>query len=148
MLERDAEKARGGEGRGEEGEGDIVRALRTSLRRTEVLARRWSTRARSSRFLNAESAALNLFALEALLGSVGLIGGHHLDEAEAARLLGVGVAHDLALLDFTVLLEKTGYLRLGKTRMDTSNEQVRSGVHGAVFVFAVVLLRSTASQNA
>jgi hypothetical protein len=64
------------------------------------------------------------FTLEALLGCVGLIGGDHLDETEAARLLGVRIAHDVALLDLAVLLEETRDLLLAKRRVDARDEEV------------------------
>jgi hypothetical protein len=44
------------------------------------------------------------------------------------------VQHDLALLDITILLEETGYLSLGKARMDTSDEEVRTRVDGAIIL--------------
>lgn len=63
-------------------------------------------------------------ALETLFSCVGLVGGDHLDEAEAARLLGVRVAHDVALLDLAVLLEEARNLLLRERRVNTRDEQV------------------------
>jgi hypothetical protein len=66
------------------------------------------------------------FALQALLGSVCLVRGDHLDEAKATRLLGVRIAHDVALLDLAILLEETSNLFFGQRGVDTSDEQVGS----------------------
>jgi hypothetical protein len=76
--------------------------------------------------------------LEALLGSIGLLCGDHLDKSEATRLLGVWIKHDLTFLDLTILLEQASDLGLGEAWVNTGDEQVRSWVHGAI-----VLRRST-----
>jgi hypothetical protein len=103
-----------------------------SLRGTEVLARSRRARAGTTSFLDAQSAAFNDLALKTLLGGIGLLSSDHLDETEATGLLGVGIKHDLALLNVAVLLEKTGDLLLRETRVDTSHEEVGSGVHGSI----------------
>jgi len=72
--------------------------------------------------------------LKALLGGISLISSNHLDETEATRLLCMRIQHDLALLDITILLEETGYLQLGETRMDTGDEEVRTRVDGAIIL--------------
>lgn len=82
----------------------------TALGRAKVLARSRSARTSTAGLLNAESAAFNDFTAQTLQGSVGHVGGDHLHEAEAARLAGMGILHDLALLDLAVLLEKAGNL--------------------------------------
>lgn len=46
----------------------------------------------------------------------------------------MGVKHDLALLDLTVLLEQAGDLGLGKTGVDAGDEKVGSGVDGAIIL--------------
>lgn len=74
-------------------------------------------------------------ALQTLLGGVSLVRRHHLDEAEAARLLGVRVAHDVALLDLAVLLKETCDLLLAERGVDAGDEQV-----GARVAALVVLL--------
>lgn len=66
------------------------------------------------------------FALQALLGSVCLVGGDHLDEAKTTRLLGVRIAHDVALLDLAILLEEASNLFFGQGGVDASDEQVGS----------------------
>lgn len=104
----------------------------TSLWWAKVLARGRGAWARATSLLNAQGAALNNLALEALLGSIGLLSSDHLDEAEATRLLGVWVKHDLALLDLTVLLEEASDLGLGQAWVNAGDEQVRSRVHGAI----------------
>jgi hypothetical protein len=76
--------------------------------------------------------------LKAILGGIGLLGGHHLDEAKATRLFGVGIKHDLALLDITVFLEETSDFLLGKARVDTGDEEV-----GAWVDCTVILGRAT-----
>lgn len=104
----------------------------TSLWWSKVLSWSWGTWAGAASLLDAQSAALNDLTLKTLLGSIGLLAGNHLDEPEAAGLLGVWVKHDLALLNLAVLLEKTSDLSLGETWVDASNEQVRSRVDGAI----------------
>jgi hypothetical protein len=76
--------------------------------------------------------------LKAFLGRVSLVGGDHLDESEAARLLGVRIAHDVALLNLAVLLKKTRHLFLSKRRVDAGDEQVGTRVTGALFILFFV----------
>jgi hypothetical protein len=78
------------------------------------------------------------FTLKTFLGGIGLLGGDHLDEAEAARLLGVGIAHNVSLLDLAVLLEETRDLLLGEGRVDACDEEV-----GALVAAALVVLFGT-----
>ena len=103
-----------------------------SLGRAEVFAGGRSTRARATSLLNAQSAAFNDLALKALLGGISLLSSDHLDEAEATGLLGVGVKHDLALLDVAILLKEASNLLLGETRVDTGHKEVGSGVDGSI----------------
>lgn len=107
----------------------------TSLGRAVVLARGGCTWARTTSLLDAECPALVNLALQTLLGGVSLVRRHHLDEAEAARLLGVRVAHDVALLDLAVLLKETCDLLLAERGVDAGDEQV-----GARVAALVVLL--------
>ena len=104
----------------------------TSLWWSKVLSWSWGAWAGAASLLDAQGAALDNLTLEALLGGIGLLSGNHLDESEATGLLGVWVKHDLALLNLTVLLEKTSDLSLGETWVDTSNKQVRSWVGGTI----------------
>jgi hypothetical protein len=76
-------------------------------------------------------------ALETLLGRVSLVGGDHLDESEAARFLGVRVAHDITLLNLAVLLEETRHLFFSERRVDTGDEEVGARVAGAFLVLVV-----------
>jgi hypothetical protein len=99
-----------------------------SLWWSKVLARCRSTRTGTTSLLDAQGSALNDFTLETLLGGISLLSSDHLDEAKATRLLGVGIKHDLALLDITVFLKETSDLLLRETRMDTSDEEVGSRV--------------------
>lgn len=108
----------------------------TSLWWSKVLAWGWGTWAGAASLLDAQGATLNDLTLKTLLGSVSLLAGDHLDESEATGLLGVWVKHDLALLDLTVLLEKTSDLGFGETWVDASNEQVRPWVDGAIVLTA------------
>jgi hypothetical protein len=95
-----------------------------SLWWTKVLARGWGTWAGTTSFLNAQGSAFNNLTLKAFLGSVGLLSGDHLDETKPARLLGMRIKHDLALLYITIFLEETGDFGLRETRMDASDEEV------------------------
>jgi hypothetical protein len=107
----------------------------TTLGGPKVFARGRGTRAATTSLLNTKSAALDNLTLQTLLGSVGLFRSHHLDESEATRFLGVRVDHDRAVLDITVLLEKTRNVRLGQTRVDASDEEIGASVGGAFFIF-------------
>lgn len=92
-------------------------------------------------------------SLQTLLGRVSLIRGDHLDEAEAARLLGVGIAHDVALLNLAVLLKETGDLFLTKRRMNAGDEQVGARVAALVIIVptlggrATAIIRQAASER-
>jgi hypothetical protein len=66
------------------------------------------------------------FTLKAFLGRISLVGCDHLDESKAARLLGVRITHDVALLDLAVLFEETCDLFLGERGVDASDEEVRA----------------------
>lgn len=118
----------------------------TALGRAVVLARSGSTRAGTTRLLDAQGPALVDLTLETLLGSVGLVRGNHLDEAEAARLLRVRVAHDVALLNLTILLEQTCNLLLGQTGVDTGDEEIGARVAAAI-VSARLGGRTTVSSS-
>lgn len=113
----------------------------TTLGRTEVFARSGSARTATTGLLNAESATLDNLALQALLGSIRLLGRHHLDETEATRLLSVRVDHDRAVLDIAVLLEEAADVGFGEARVDAGDEQVGSGVLGALLVVIQGLAR-------
>jgi len=76
------------------------------------------------------------FTLETLLGCIGLLSCDHLDEAEAARLLGVRVTHDVALLDLSVLFKETRHLLFTERGMDTGDEEVGAGVAAALVILA------------
>lgn len=112
----------------------------TTLGRTKVLARGGRTGSGTTGLLNAESAALDDLALETILGGVGHVGSDHLDEAEATRLPGVGVLHDLALLDLAILLEEAGDLSLLETGVDAGDEEVGAGVDGTIVILVVVVV--------
>ena len=105
-----------------------------SLWWSEVLARGRSTGAGSTSLLDAQGTTFNNLTLKTLLGSISLISGNHLDETKATRFLSVGIKHDLALLNITVLLEKAGHFLLRETRMDASDEQVGTRVDGTIIL--------------
>jgi hypothetical protein len=111
-----------------------TRSTEVTLGRSKVFARGRSSGAATSGLLNAESTALDNLTLQALLGSISLLGSDHLDEAKATRFLSVRGHHDRAALDIAVLLEQTGDIGLGQTRVDTGDEKVRAGVNGTFFI--------------
>jgi hypothetical protein len=76
--------------------------------------------------------------LKSLLCGISLLSGDHLDETKAARLLSMGVKHDLALLDITVFLEETSDFLFREARVNTGDEEVGSRVD------RTIILRSTA----
>lgn len=115
-------------------------AILTALRRTVVLARSGCAGTGTAGLLDAQRPALVDLALQTLLGSVSLLRGDHLDETEAARLLRVRVAHDVALLDFTILLEETCDLVLGQRWMNAGDEEVGALIT-ALISFTVARLR-------
>lgn len=86
-------------------------------------------------------------ALQALLGSVGLVRGHHLDEAEAARLLRVWVTHDVALLHLTILLEQAADLLLRQAGVNARHEEVRARVAAVVVLIASASASATAAAH-
>lgn len=101
---------------------------------SKVLARSRRAGSGATGLLDRQSATLELLALQAFLCSVGLLGGDHLDETETTRLLGVGVTHDLALLDGTVLGEEASNFFLKKARVNASDEQVGTRIDGTIIV--------------
>lgn len=107
----------------------------TALGRAEILARRGSARARATSLLNAQGPALVYFTLEAFFSSISLFGGNHLDETKSARLAGVRVAHDVALLNFTIFLKEARNLLFGQVRVYSGHEKVGSRVTGGLLVF-------------
>ena len=122
--------------------------LLTTLGRTKVLARGGRTGSSTTGLLDAESATFDGLTLKTLLSGISLVGGDHLDEAEATGLPGVGILHDLALLDLTILLEEAGDLGLLKTRVDAGDEEVGTRVDGTVVILVVVaVLGRGAARN-
>jgi hypothetical protein len=86
-------------------------------------------------------------SLKTLLGGVSLVRGDHLDEAETARLLGVRITHNVALLDLAILLEQTCHLLLGETRVDAGHEEVGAWVAGTRIVRVLVLATTTTTSS-
>ena len=120
----------------------------TSLRWAEILARSGGTGAGTTSFLDAKGAAFDQLVLKTLLSGVGLVGSDHLDETEAARLLSVGIAHDLALFDLAVLFKEARNLRLGQSRVDTGDEKVGAWVDGSIIVSAAHVVLGAATGDA
>ena len=116
-----------------------------SLWWTKVFAWSGSARAGAASLLDAQGATFNDLTLKTFFGSVGLLSGNHLHETEATRLLGMGIKHDLALLDITVFLKETRNLALGETRMDAGNEQIGARVDSAIILrrATIILGRAT-----
>lgn len=106
----------------------------TTLGRAKVFAWGGSPGTTTASLFDAQSATFNDFTLEAFLGSIGLLGSHHLDEAKATRLLGVRIGHDGAVLDIAVLFEEAADVGFGQTRMDTGDEEVGPRVEGTLLV--------------
>jgi hypothetical protein len=77
--------------------------------------------------------------LKTLLGSISLLSSDHFNETETARLFGVRIKHDLALLDITIFLKEAGNFLLRETRMNTSNEEVGSRVYSAVILGSAII---------
>jgi hypothetical protein len=55
----------------------------------------------------------------------------------------MGIKHDLALLNFTVLGEKTHNILFSKTRVDSSNEEVGPGVSSSVSITVSTAITTT-----
>ena len=120
----------------------------TSLWWTVVSSWSRGTWTSTTSLLDGKSAALVDLALQGLLRGIGFLRSDHLHESEAARLLGMGVAHDLALLDGTVLGEQASHLILRQAGVDTSDKEVRAGVDGTIVVtVTVVILDRSAAQT-
>ena len=85
--------------------------------------------------------------LETLLGGVSLVRGDHLDEAEASRLFGVRVTHNVALLDLAILIEQTCDLLLGEARVNAGHEKVGTWVAGTRIVGVLVLAGASAAAS-
>jgi hypothetical protein len=114
-------------------------ATRLALGRTEVLSGSWSARTSTTSLLDAEGTALNHLTLQTLLSGISLVRGDHLHEAEATRLSSVGILHDLALLDLTVLLKEARNLCLLEARVDTGDEEVGTRVDGTIVIILGLL---------
>jgi hypothetical protein len=108
--------------------------LHTSLGGTKVFARGGRAGTGAAGLFNAERTTVDNLALKTVLSSIGLIGRDHLDEAEAARLLAVRVAHNLTLLNLAVLFKHARHLGLGQAGVDAGHEEVRSGVNCTVII--------------
>lgn len=123
-------------------------AVLTSLGRAEVFAGSRGSGPGAAGLLNAQGATLVDLALETGLGSIGLLASGHVDKAKAARLAGVGIAHDAAGVDITVLLEKAADLLFSQARVDASDEKVGTRVGGFLFIFAGLGRATGAARSA
>lgn len=117
--------------------------VNTTLWRAKVFAGGWGAWLGATSLLNAQSPSVDLLALQTLLCGVGLLAGHHVDEAEAARFTRVRIAHDVALLNLSVLFEQTCDIGFAQTRMDTSDKEVGALIAGRFLVFLRGRLRGT-----
>jgi len=85
--------------------------------------------------------------LKTFLGSISLLGSDHLHETKATRLLGMGIKHDLALLNIAVFLEETGNFNFSETRMDTGDEEVGAWVDSTIILrWTTIVLGRTTGQ--
>jgi hypothetical protein len=96
----------------------------TSLGRTKIFARRWSSRTSTTSLFNTQSASFDDFTLQPFLRSISLFGSDHLDEAKATRFFGMRIQHDRAALDLTVFVEKARDVGFGEARMYAGDEKV------------------------
>jgi hypothetical protein len=122
-----------------------VREKLASFWWAKVFAWRGSARPGTASLLDAQGATFNDLTLKTFLGSVGLLSSDHLHETEATGLLGMGIKHDLALLDIAIFLKETSDLSLGETRVNTGDEQVGAWVNSAIILgrATIVLWRAT-----
>lgn len=123
-------------------EGVVMRLL-TTLGRSKVLSGSWSTWSASASLLNAQGTTFVDLTLESVLGGIGLVALGKVDEAEATRLLGVWVQHDVALDDFTVLAKETGDVLLSELWVDAGDEKIGAGVSGVDLFRRWVLFATT-----
>jgi hypothetical protein len=114
----------------------IEKAIFTALGRAKIFARGGRARLAATSLLDAQRTTLDHLTGQAVLRLVSPITGGHLDEAEATAVLGVGIAHDVAGFDVTILLEERRELSLVDARMDACHEEIRALVPGR---FVVVL---------
>lgn len=117
--------------------------ISTSLWRTKVFSRSWSPRSAAPGLLDAQGSTLKRLALKALLGSIRLLQRRHLDETKAARLLGVRVKHDLALLNFAIFGKESHYIILSQTGVDSGNEKVGSRVSSTISIAIAAAVTTT-----
>lgn len=122
--------------------------LLTSLGRAKVFARSGGTGSSTASLLDAQSSAFYDLALETVLGSVGFLRSDHLDESKTSRLLGVGVSHDLTLLDLAVLFKDSSNFLFSKLGVNASDKEVRAGVDSGVIVIAAAAATTTTSVAA
>jgi hypothetical protein len=85
--------------------------------------------------------------LKTFLGSISLLSSDHLHEAETTRLFGVGIKHDLALLDITVFLEEAGNFSLSETRVNAGDEQVGAWVDSAIILGRTTIVLGRAAEE-
>ena len=119
-----------------------------SLRWTKVLARGGGTRSRATSLLDAQGTAFNDLTLKAFLGRIGLLSSDHLDEAKATGLLGMGIKHDLALLNLTILFEQASDFSLRETWVNAGDEQVRAWIDSTITLgrWAAIILGSAEAR--
>lgn len=54
----------------------------------------------------------------------------------------MGIAHDVALLDLSILLKEAGDLFLAESWMNAGDEEVGSSVHGVLAIISILLWRT------
>ena len=95
-----------------------------SLRRSKVLTRRGSARSLALGFFNGEGSSRKKEPVKRRNGTISASNVQHVDKAKASRFLGMGINHDLALVNNTVFRENLGQFRLGDSLGEASNKEV------------------------
>lgn len=67
-------------------------------------------------------------ALKSFAGSVSLLRSDHLDKSEPAGISSVRITHNIALLDFAVLLEQVGDVSFSEAGMNAGDEEIGAWV--------------------
>jgi hypothetical protein len=73
------------------------------------------------RFVDAESAAVEVSAVHGLHGHLGLGAGTHGDEREAARLAGHAISHEVNVNDLAACSERIAQRILGRVKSEISD---------------------------
>lgn len=86
------------------------------------------------------------FALETLLCCISLLGSDHFDKTKTARVLGVRVAHDVALFNLAILFKEARDFLFGERGVNACYKEVGARVTAVVILVARSWGWATASQ--